>query len=70
LCKNDEEFLNHLVVECPHAKEAWKEALKLSNGHNMWEKTSLLACFENWYNEPTYHYLALFCGAFGLLEII
>jgi hypothetical protein len=48
LCKNNEESLDHLFVNCPFTREVWKKLLLINSGKNRWEQRSLIDCFHSW----------------------
>jgi hypothetical protein len=69
LCRQNEEFANHLFVVCDFSKEVWGASLTLMHGARKWEWGSLSNAFKAWYeNKDVSEYKAFpiaICRAIG-----
>jgi ribonuclease HI len=53
LCKNDEESINHLFINCAFSRQCWKECSKILELDCRWEGDSVEEAWKAWLSIPT-----------------
>jgi len=52
LCRNGEESISHLFLQCRFVDEVWKECSKISSFHFRWDGLEVEQAWKNWVSNP------------------